>query len=148
MNREGCRLGFTGTQVGWSDAQITEVGNYIRALLSGKPIVGHHGDCVGSDEMFHDLLGMLKQRLIIHPPTIPSKRAFCDVKYPHECFVMPELPYLDRNRQIVDETDRLLATPKGPEELRSGTWATIRYAKKLSRPIRIIYPDGKVEEHN
>ena len=28
------------------------------------------------------------------------------------------------------------------EQLRSGTWATVRHARKLKRPIVIINPDG------
>ena len=29
---------------------------------------------------------------------------------------------------------------------RSGTWSTIRYAKKVDKPVKIVYPDGTIKE--
>ena len=53
--------------------------------------------------------------------------------------------YLDRNHDIVDETELLIACPKEPEEItRSGTWATIRYARKKKKKLRIILPNGRM----
>lgn len=41
----------------------------------------------------------------------------------------------------------MIATPSSKEEeLRSGTWSTVRYARKLRRPVTLIYPDGSVVE--
>jgi len=55
-------------------------------------------------------------------------------------------PPLVRNRDIVDATDMLIAAPATRKEvLRSGTWATIRYAKKMKKWIYIIYPSGHKE---
>lgn len=46
---------------------------------------------------------------------------------------------LERNHVILDHTDYLLAFPKTRKEvLRSGTWATIRYAKKRDLPLKIV----------
>ena len=46
----------------------------------------------------------------------------------------------------MDNSDILIATPKEKEEqLRSGTWATIRYAKKTKKIVFLVYPDGKYE---
>lgn len=89
----------------------------------------HHGDCVGADEQAHQLLKWMRTardtprvRVILHPPDNPSKRANCRADE-----VRKALPYLERNKEIVDETQFLIATPKGTEEeLRSGTWATMR----------------------
>lgn len=54
-------------------------------------------------------------------------------------------PYLDRNHDIVDATDVLIAVPNSvKEELRSGTWATIRYAKRTKQPLMVIPPDGHI----
>ena len=51
--------------------------------------------------------------------------------------------------EIVDESDFLIGTPKGfCEELRSGTWSTIRYARKKGMEITIVYPDGSVKIEN
>ena len=56
-----------------------------------------------------------------------------------------ERPYLDRNKDMVRETAWLIAAPAEPEEqLRSGTWSTIRFARKLGKPVFLIFPDGTV----
>ncbi len=58
-------------------------------------------------------------------------------------------PYLKRNHDIVDESDILIGFPSSEEErLRSGTWATVRYARKTGKRIYIIFPDGKVKQEN
>ena len=45
--------------------------------------------------------------------------------------------------EIVDESDTIIAFPASAEEvIRSGTWATIRYARKTKTPLHIILPDG------
>ena len=54
-------------------------------------------------------------------------------------------PYLSRNKDIVRETDMLIATPaEAEEQRRSGTWSTIRFARKLGKPVFVIWPDGTV----
>jgi hypothetical protein len=57
----------------------------------------------------------------------------------------PTRPYLARNKDIVDACTILIATPAQNSEIqRSGTWATVRYAKsKYDRSrIVIVRPDG------
>jgi hypothetical protein len=45
----------------------------------------------------------------------------------------------------VDQTEVLIATPRGfKEELRSGTWACVRYPRKAGRPMHIVRPDRSV----
>lgn len=57
-------------------------------------------------------------------------------------------PYIVRDHAIVDEVQFLIGCPrKDIEELRSGTWATIRYARKQRRNLNciiLIYPDGGI----
>jgi hypothetical protein len=58
-------------------------------------------------------------------------------------------PYLSRNKDIVLETELLIATPGEEEEqIRSGTWSTVRYARSLKRMINIVLPDGRVIAEN
>jgi predicted Rossmann fold nucleotide-binding protein DprA/Smf involved in DNA uptake len=79
-----------------------------------------------------------------HPPQDSRKRAFCvcDSSYPPK-------PYLARNHEMVMVTDRLVVVPKRQiEEVRSGTWATFRYALKLGRPIYVVWPDGTIAVRN
>jgi len=49
-------------------------------------------------------------------------------------------------RDFVNECDVLIAAPGEFVERKrgSGTWGTVRYARKLGRPLVIIWPDGVV----
>jgi hypothetical protein len=94
-----------------------------------------HGDCVGADAQAHAMAKADGFRVVIHPPSDDSKRAFCQGDA-----VLAPPPYLVRNRRIVDASGVLVATPQGDEELRSGTWSTVRYARKIRRAIKIIAP--------
>jgi len=99
----------------------------------------HHGDCVGSDKDFHDVCATKEFKIVIHPPKNNKMRANCISEH-----ILPAKDYLDRNHDIVDFTDMLVAFPSSEtEEIRSGTWATIRYAKKKNKKILLIFPDGK-----
>lgn len=128
------RIGFTGSREGMTDNQVDKFGGLIIGL---KPSEFHHGDCVGSDEMAHEIVRevMPECRILIHPPTLRKFRAFCEGDYHYQV-----KPYLERNRDIVACTDLLIATPNGLEKRRSGTWATIRHARDLNLNIEIIYP--------
>lgn len=109
-------------------------------LLGGiKSLQFHHGDCKGADSEAHDIARVLGGRVVVHPPfdgRARARRAGNETREPK--------PYLSRNRDIVDETELLIATPEGPEHLRSGTWSTIRYARSRGRVIHIVHPDGTV----
>jgi hypothetical protein len=141
-------VGFTGSQRGMSRAQNEK----FQQLISGiRPIEFHHGDCVGADATAHDLVQWLARATIIHPPLDGKKRAF---KSPMgwsglQGKVLPPKEYLERNRDIVDACDLLIATPTNYSDRtspRSGTWYTIRYAIKWNKPVWIIYPGGNVEK--
>lgn len=59
--------------------------------------------------------------------------------------MLPVKKPLDRNRDIVEAAEVLIACPDGPERQRSGTWATIRHALRVGKPVVIVWPDGRVE---
>lgn len=43
----------------------------------------------------------------------------------------------------------LIAFPPSKEEItRSGTWSTIRYARKCHKSLIIVYPDGQTITEN
>jgi hypothetical protein len=135
------RIGFTGTQRGMTVAQRFEFVD----LLRGKAGWLHHGDCVGADAGAHSLACDLGFLIALHPPESPSKRAWCRPA----AVTHPPKPYLDRNKDIVRGTECLIAAPgEDQEQLRSGTWSTVRFARKLKRPIAIIYPDGHCAYEN
>jgi len=134
-------IGFTGTRKGMTREQMKAL---LKVLQDINFAEAHHGDCVGADEQFHRLVRIFFPDvvIVIHPPKNPKLRAFCkgDV-------IMPEKDYLERNRDIVKNCDLLIACPKEFHEvLRSGTWATVRYARKAGKPIIIIFPDGNIKK--
>lgn len=93
----------------------------------------HHGDCVGADAEAHAIAVDLGIPVVIHPPLDPKARAGCQSQYIRE-----RHPYVERNHHIVQETDYLIAAPKGPEVTRSGTWATVRYAWLTDKPVKVL----------
>lgn len=107
----------------------------------------HHGDCVGADEQMHKLFDREGKRIVIHPPTDAKLRAWCEANgLAMQRAVVRSLdpqPYLTRNRAIVNACTVLLAAPRGNYGERvSGTWATVRYARSIAKPLVIVRPDG------
>ena len=134
------RLGFTGTQEGGTKAQRLTL---IRILKGLDVAEAHFGDCIGWDADAYFTTKELKPAAILigHPPTNPSKREFL----PYD-ITFKKASYLTRNKHIVNNSDLLIAAPKTmEEEQRSGTWATIRYARRRKIDIIIIWPDGSKE---
>jgi hypothetical protein len=137
------KVGFTGTQEGMTKEQ-KEV--FITLFEGLKAEEFHHGDCIGADEQVHEIVRKLfpEVKIHVHPPDKAIKRANC--KGYHRIYAKKS--YLVRNYDIVDMTEILIATPKtAEEELRSGTWAAVRYGKKQKLNETIVYiitPNGKV----
>jgi hypothetical protein len=127
-------IGFTGSRQGMTKAQQ----NALRSLLFSASGRLHHGDSVGADEQAHDIAASLDRKIVIHPSTLLYQRAYKVAKD-----IRLQKKPLIRNRDIVRETSALIAAPaESIEQLRSGTWSTVRHARKLKRPIVIIHPDG------
>ena len=149
-------IGFTGTQQGMTDSQKNTVKELIVKIQeTTDKVTLHHGDCVGSDADAHAIASSLGCSIIIHPPLNPVKRAFCikeSVVIDKRSsalreengeinIVLPPKDYLDRNHDIVDSTEAIIVCPfDSVEQLRSGTWATWRYAKKKGKPIFLVLP--------
>jgi hypothetical protein len=132
------KVGFTGTQQGMTQAQLEKL-HYLLSALEIEEL--HHGDCIGADIEAHVIGRVVNLKIVVHPPANSGKRAWAS----HADEYRRVLPYLARNEIIVEETDCLFATPSGEEKLRSGTWATIRYARKRQKVVTIIWPNGRVE---
>ena len=132
-------IGFTGNRFGLTENQKKE----IRTILDTyQNITLYHGDCIGADTMFHELCVEYKKNninkiinIIIFPPDDDKLRGFNKGD-----IIMPPKPYLKRNEDIVNKCDVLIACPldKNKEILRSGTWATIRKARKLNKTIHLL----------
>jgi len=118
------KVGFTGTQIGMSDYQALTL-RYLLTLNCASEL--HHGCCIGADSEAHEIAQDLGIWIVAHPPDKLDKEGEC--YQPDE--TRDRRPYLVRNRAIVDDSEFLIATPRdNTERRRSGTWYTVRYAKK------------------
>ena len=106
----------------------------------------NHGDCVGADALAHEIAIELGLQIVVYPPQKTEYRANCRGE---KVTILPEAPYRNRNQAIVNSGHVLIALPKhNHEQHRSGTWMTVRMARKVNVPIMICYPDGRVvKEH-
>jgi hypothetical protein len=144
IKRKEYSIGFTGTQIGMTGPQKRTFETIFDTRFKSHLIHFHHGDCIGADAEAHEIARQYgtSVKIHIHPPINDSKRAFKKGDTYYEA-----KEYLDRNHDIVNSSDILIGTPRSQEEeLRSGTWATLRYAKKNGKKYVIIYPDGQVGE--
>jgi hypothetical protein len=149
LDLKGPVIGFTGTKQGMTSLQKSQIRSimesYRESASDASIIEFHHGDCIGSDAQADEIAREFGFKMVIHPPVNPVARAFCDSRGPSE--LREPLEYLARDKQIAWECFILLGTPRSAnEEVRSGTWATIRYARKLKRSILIVQPNGVIIE--
>lgn len=137
-------VGFTGTQLGMTVKQYLALRD-LWLPRANQDVTVHLGDCIGADtEAYWLATDELNWYRVGHIPDNDSKRAFLDYDELRE-----PRPYLERNRDIVDESVRLFATPnEHRDRLRGGTWSTVRHARRLGIPIYIVLPDGTYRIEN
>ena len=137
-------IGFTGTRNGMTMRQKQALTRWLRHY---RPLEFHHGQCVGAD---HEAASIARQMafpephrfggpritIVSHPPINDDLRS----PFAENDLVMPERGYLERDRDIAEVCDVLLACPDGPRRANSGTWYTIDYAQKLLRAVHVILP--------
>lgn len=128
-------IGFSGSRLGMTVSQMKQ----LRDMLVDRFVPGaqfHHGDCIGADAEAHGIARAVGYWIVGHPPQNPALRAWCAVDEQRR-----PAPYLSRDDAIVAETRELLAAPDtAHERLQSGTWATVRRARKAGKPYEVITP--------
>lgn len=132
-------VGFTGTRQGMTGEQKFEVARLLRYL---NPSIVLHGCCVGADRIFHRIvLSSVSHTVVIEGfPGDNEQKTWAERNGVES---NPIHPYLERNKIIAKRSDIMIVTPKGEkEELRSGTWATIRCRKKTGLLLYIVEPSG------
>ena len=130
-------IGFTGTREGMSNTQLVELTEFLEKYKTWYDVEFRHGDCIGADEQAHLIASAFGFRIVVHPPNDTMLRAYC--AFAEE--IRSPKAFLTRNHDIVDASDIVIAAPRtSVEELRSGTWATIRYARKTGKRVEIILP--------
>jgi hypothetical protein len=140
------RVGFTGTRFGMTKEQ--KLGVYeLLVEMAGRfrPLEAHHGMCDGADWQFHVMAQTgVGARMVGHPG--PGEIGDARLKFD---FVLPPATHMKRNKTIVLASDYMIATPREAlEQLRSGTWATIRMARKANKPLAVVEPSGLIKWSN
>jgi hypothetical protein len=132
-------VGFTGTRQGMSEHQKRALRMAMEAAtLDGIENILHHGDCKGSDAEAHAIAVDLGWDIVIHPPVKRVMRAYCR----DGAIILPPLDYLARDEAIVNASRFIFAAPKSNnEEKRSGTWYTVRYARKMGKRVILLNRD-------
>ena len=146
------KIGFAGTLEGLEKPQIDTVLRLLKKLkLSYNSIEIHLGNCKGADKEIAEIIisNNISKTLFIYSIDDHEIEAYdleeefklsenkINVEYKNEKTLF------ERNRQFSDFCDLLIAAPKEGMEIRdSETWSTIRYCKKFSKKMFIVYADG------
>ena len=143
------KVGFTGTREGLTDQQLAWLYSLLEDQSPDMAITEvHHGACVGADLAVHQ--AALDANCLVHvwPPTNMSLCATeCLIQGPLVT-IHPRMPYFNRDREIVNATEGLIALPKhdaqpDPPQW-GGTWYTVDFALRMNRPVIICNPKGIV----
>lgn len=138
-------VGFTGTAEGMTYKQMRGVVEALKEASQKGAKRFHHGDCIGSDATAVRFARVLGYEIHCHPPESNHARAFeaADVMYEPKAFLV-------RDRDIVDAVDFMIGTPRDTEKKspRSGTWYTLRYARKRNKRSLVIMPNGESYEQS
>jgi hypothetical protein len=127
--------GFTGTQKGMTDLQQQA----LLWLLEQRSGEFHHGMCIGADEQASAIARYAGNYILVgHPPTNPNKMSTKSLTDKQQ----DPFAYMTRNEHIVAACDALIAAPYSAERdiPRSGTWATVRRARKAGKPVILLEP--------
>jgi hypothetical protein len=136
-------VGFTGTS---KRALTPEQRHSLRVVLRNLGVEEfHHGGCIHADAEAQEVVKSIDPNVQVFIYSSNREHTWSlDSFLNADTVYAPKHP-LTRNKDIVRASERLVACPKlmVPEQ-RSGTWATIRYAKKQEKEVTIIWPDGTI----
>jgi hypothetical protein len=102
----------------------------------------HHGGCMGADMDFDYITTLLAAERIVHPCDLKQQQG----QWNDGAIVLSEKPPLERNDDIIQISNTIIATPKSrKEQIRgSGTWYVIRHTKQRNdKCLIIVWPNGE-----
>lgn len=133
-------VGFTGTRSLNPMEDIGRLMMILEALPTGTAIVT--GACIGVDSFIASQAHNFG--LSVHT-VVPADRSRVDRRWRDHCDTFEEMAsgtdYRARNVRIVELSTRVIAVPDhaedAPESRRSGTWMTVRIARKAGKPVDV-----------
>lgn len=146
------RVSTSGTRAMMTTAQHVFITERILALPRGTVVVT--GGCIGVDALIARVAyesGYLRVHAIL-----PSDHRQVDQEWQRYCHTSYQMPpgtsYRQRDREVVHDGDNLLAFPMydewnhasstgDPRSIRSGTWMTVRIARRLNKPVETFVLD-------
>ena len=136
------RISFTGTRRGMSAYQERQFEDLIRFYFGrGLMNLFTHGACVGADVQAHRIVRRIFGTSVMIG-AFPSNHETSRIEeLRDDCnFVAAEKPPLERDRDVVDAgKDLLIAAPlQMLEARRSGTWTTVRYARRIGVKVEVM----------
>lgn len=147
-------VSFTGTRDAASSRQLDQLALVLTAFYVpqkyvygiGSPIGPvaanefHFGGAVGADRQARRIAKDLGFAIHWHPcPGVARTEIFGDDPSVEDEIWHEVFPPLVRNKHLVAVGGVLIAAPfTDNEELRSGTWATIRYARAALKPVVML----------
>ena len=117
-------VGFTGTRTGMSAAQSVQLRWMLAVFANDGPqprfhYGTHETATLLADSAARDIADRLGYECVSYHAVVGEE--------------------LDRDRQLVAESHVLVAAPRtDKEEQRSGTWATVRYARRRGIPVVML----------
>jgi hypothetical protein len=150
---EDVSIGITGTRNPLTDAQRHTLGLMLMTIMHRVPRMRaiHHGCATGADEYAHQItLTIPGSDIYGHPGYGANKRQPYLMPIVPEQFTIlyPAKTYRERNLDIVTYSRLLIACPAYPEQdarsARSGTWQTVRFARKVPIPVLLVIPNGGI----
>lgn len=138
---------FTGTRRGMTSSQKEE---FEKAIKLHRPSLFVHGGCLGADDEADEIAASNRVDRAVYFSDVPKASVSThelearSVYYCAGLCTRPGARPLDRNKEMVNllgPQDILIACPRGrEEELRSGTWMTVRFARKSGKTVQVIFP--------
>jgi len=128
-------VGFTGTRKGMTQMQQDQLALALSCFYNPAGANELHvGGAAGADDEAWVAAEAAGYDVHVHPCPGVVRDDLQDGAVWHETF-----PPLERNRHIVAASDILVAAARtNTEEQRSGTWATVRYARDKGIPIVML----------
>jgi hypothetical protein len=115
----------------------------LRELLQlMQPDAFFHNGMIGATAQAHAIARGLDLQIVIIPPKNTDLRAKL------EGAIQIETPedFNDSLDHVIEDSHIVIFTPREEvEKLRSGTWRSIRQAKREGKSVYIIFPDGRLK---